>query len=1811
MNNEIESIGIGMETGDIERGIKALDTLASQGPKVEQSLKAVETTVAKTGKSISTLGAGPSDGAGGLAKVAKTSKEAADGVDKLGASTGKSAAAVSNMGRNSDATAKALASVGTALRSNASSQEAMAASIASFSKAESAYVAKLSEEAKALRATLTERDKYIAQTAGMLAASKEIAAAVGAKIDAYKSEQAEIRNLSSASKDAGDSMLAITRTGIAAFFGSQVVQGARAAAAAIFEASAAGERLRTMLNFATGGNSAREIEYLREVTGRLGLEFASTSRAYGQFQAAARGTALEGAKARDIFESIARASAVMGLSADQTSGVLLALQQMVSKGTVQAEELRGQLGEKLPGAFQIAAKAMGVTTAELGKMLEQGQVVADDFLPKFARAMNENIGGAAESAAQRLDAAVNRFDNAWERLKQSVGDAGVAQETASFTKAATNDLVAMTEAIDGARASGKGLFLQLSAGAGSAIGRSVFDAIQDSANLLNGTLNTLTGGLTTFSTNVDFMPEVFKTSATRAQALAVELASAEQQFAALQARSAATSDSFYLRNEYAQLGKYIERLKEAKREQDKLSGAGAADPRDQSGFTGRSQSYANEAKRLEAVQAAMQKVLVGVSGVKESFQKDLNALYAGYQNGLIKLADYQAAVAKLINESGGGKANAAAIKESNKSLDEQLKLLSELSGVSSSYQEDLTKLQKVRAAGLVSEERYVELVKELISKQPSSISLTREQAEATKLMAKAYADVEKAYAQQVEQLERSAQQAAGQVQRLEDEEKAAAIAAASNISLAQAIEQVAIARLREALAAAKEDGAQEKITAIEKEIKAREKLITLMGDKAARDGARKSAEDAAREWQRAAERIEQSITDSLMRGFESGKGFAESLRDTVVNMFKTMVLRPVISAVVNPIAGALTGSLMAGSASAATGGMLAGAGGLAAVGSLFGAGGLGGALGAGAGWVGGATSLGGALGAAGSLVATGTSGGIMSGLAMGAGALAPIALGIGALMSIVKSLDNSGTIHTGASSAFSAATGLSVGSGLYGVGSKAGAYSTETEALTTQLAQSIVGILDTTATTFGKQAGYSAAAAFADDSSKDGAWGALAIKLGDQLVEGFGAQGNGKWPGMSFADGQAGTAQYLQAVSSDVRAALNNIGLPDWAQTMLDKLGQAPSIEQLGQVVTQINATQAALKQLGNVLPQLGNLSGDAVQGLLTAFGGVEKLAQSASSYYDNFYTAAEKSQRTTQQLQAAFGDLNLTLPATREGFRALVEAQDLSTQSGRDTYAALLQLSPAFASVVAETVALTEAADGSAAAMAEAARRMAEAGQRVLADLARDSQSLAVDLLRAQGNPAGALALEREQILARTIEGLSATDAAAAAAALAYNNALRDQITALEQAAEAQRAEQERIAAIASQRYGLEGQLLQLQGDTAAIRARERALLDESNRALYDRITALQDAQAAEQAAAQAAAQAAQEAQAIAAQRYGLEGQILQALGDTAAIRARELAALDPSNRSLQERVYQLQDEAAAQAEATRALEVFQGKLSGLGDTQFDLESQLLGLQGRSAEVAARQRERDLAGLTAGMTPEQIAQITAAYDLNAALRQQIEQTEAAQRAAEELAAAQSRAAEDAARAAEQVRDSWRQAAGSIIDEVKRIRGLLGQDAGQSLAGAQSAFAIASAQARAGDQEAAKALPGLSQTMLQLAEAQATSLLELQRIRAQAAASLEQTASVLGTAYGFNLPKLATGTNYVPRDMVAMLHQGEAVVPAAFNPAAGGQGAGSAEMVSELKALREDNRSQALALVKLQAELNRIVKRWDGEGIPEERSTTA
>lgn len=162
--------------------------------------------------------------------------------------------------------------------------------------------------------------------------------------------------------------------------------------------------------------------------------------------------------------------------------------------------------------------------------------------------------------------------------------------------------------------------------------------------------------------------------------------------------------------------------------------------------------------------------------------------------------------------------------------------------------------------------------------------------------------------------------------------------------------------------------------------------------------------------------------------------------------------------------------------------------------------------------------------------------------------------------------------------------------------------------------------------------------------------------------------------------------------------------------------------------------------------------------------------------------------------------------------------------------------------------------------------------------------------------------------------------------------------------------------------------------------------------------------------------------------------------------------------------------------------------------------------------------------------------------------------------------------------AAQDAKKAWQGVGDTIIDEVKRLRGEVTGDTPQSMAQAQTAFAIATAQARAGDQDAAKQLPALSKALEEIAKKQAASSLELWRVQTTTAASLELTAKMLAEKFGFTLPSFAVGTNYVPFDMTARIHEGEAIVPKAFNPMLTGGMAGgnvNGELVAEVRALRQ------------------------------------
>jgi tape measure domain-containing protein len=218
--------------------------------------------------------------------------------------------------------------------------------------------------------------------------------------------------------------------------------GAAIVLSAFVDANVQAEKFEKAMTLLKGSSeaAAEEFAYISSVSQVLGLRLFEAADAYTQITAATKGTALEGQATRDIFESVSTAFSVLGKSSVEVEGALLAVMQMVSKNTVSMEELRGQLGERLPGAFQIAADAMGLTTKELDELVSSGNLTASEFLPKFAKALQDTFGDTTY---------VESYTASWNRLQNSLNDAFIVIGKAGVFDAITKGVQAANASLTG------------------------------------------------------------------------------------------------------------------------------------------------------------------------------------------------------------------------------------------------------------------------------------------------------------------------------------------------------------------------------------------------------------------------------------------------------------------------------------------------------------------------------------------------------------------------------------------------------------------------------------------------------------------------------------------------------------------------------------------------------------------------------------------------------------------------------------------------------------------------------------------------------------------------------------------------------------------------------------------------------------------------------------------------------------------------------------------------------------------------------------------------------------------------------------------------------------------------------------------------------------------------------------------------------------------------------------------------------------------------------------------------------------------
>jgi tape measure domain-containing protein len=220
---------------------------------------------------------------------------------------------------------------------------------------------------------------------------------------------------------------------------------------AVLTATIKFESINKQLVYATGNaeEAAKAFDFVRQVTKDLGLELLSSAQGYAKLAAALKGTRLEGEGTQTLFKGIASAAASMGLSVDETNGVILALSQIASKGKVSMEELRGQLGERLGPAMKIAADSIGVTVAELDKMVEAG-IDSTQFLEKFGPALVKAFGPTAAANAKTLNGQITLLKNQFTEilLALGTGEGGLGSAFASVLADIGAGITTIQEAMD-------------------------------------------------------------------------------------------------------------------------------------------------------------------------------------------------------------------------------------------------------------------------------------------------------------------------------------------------------------------------------------------------------------------------------------------------------------------------------------------------------------------------------------------------------------------------------------------------------------------------------------------------------------------------------------------------------------------------------------------------------------------------------------------------------------------------------------------------------------------------------------------------------------------------------------------------------------------------------------------------------------------------------------------------------------------------------------------------------------------------------------------------------------------------------------------------------------------------------------------------------------------------------------------------------------------------------------------------------------------------------------------------------------------
>ncbi|ROQ91301.1 hypothetical protein EDF72_3870 [Delftia acidovorans] len=1017
---------------------------------------------------------------------------------------------------------------------------------------------------------------------------------------------------------------------------------------ALYTASAQTENLRTRLDLATGGKGAQELAYVTALADRLGLQLNATGQAYADFATKARGTALEGAQVQTIFTGIASANAAMGLSVEQGNASLAAVLDLMGKGTIGASDFSEKLGH-IPDAALVGAQALGVTQERFSQMLQTGEVVTQDFLPRFSQALQSSLGEGTDKAADRLDAGTQRMANAWDKLKSAVGDSGISQMISFGMNAAANDMNAFSESMSRARDNGSGFLGQISSGLGNIAGRAV---------------------------GLQYISTAFQSNAEKAAYLAKELPRARAELEMLQAKGAATSRNVWVRTAHDDAQRLVEKLQQVQREL--MAAQGQRNAGGGRGFinpplVGKPQPQEQSKKTDAPAQkkeppAVPRTVSYAPPAVPARTQQDDEELKRDQE-----LQKRQQEVAQLVKEHQ----TKAGLAEKNLELARQETLAIGLTG------DALGQLRQEQVEKTIAELQDNAAKQESVRCSKDVAEAVGKEADATRELArvKGYNDSARMvaeYAQSVKEANEATQFEQSLAAMSQRDREIALAQYRIEIDLQKKLQDIAAKNPTDAAAAQK---LKEDATAAANQAKANVAERTRMQE------TQKSVDQMD-------EMFRKGFADMLANGTEGWRTFTKNLsatfKATVADEMYKAFARPLVMPVIAQLQGFI-GNLGAalGLGGAGSGGLLGLAGNAGNFLSLAGSGGMLGSL---AGTVGGWLGFGGSTAAASGLGLTAggglglTAGGGLGLTASGAGAssigaglgsgTAGSAMGLGAAMpwiagglalySLLSSdvFGSRGPNHAGAAYSTAGVGNDKAAEQLFG--RAAGDwYDDLTQRHSDAVEKQLKTSLDGLASVYGSLSKYATGSARGIDLvggfavngkyTDEDAYGYAKIidKVTGTVLAGFENRSLGNNPDEAYK-------AFLGQTGSLLVSELKKADLPSWMRTTLDSLGEAPNVEALQAAFQTIDLIGRSFEELGKKITGFADLTDLAFESLIKASGGIEALNANAGSFYQNYYSEDERKTIAKREMGSKLKDLGVDIDLDADDaqarFRKLVE---------------------------------------------------------------------------------------------------------------------------------------------------------------------------------------------------------------------------------------------------------------------------------------------------------------------------------------------------------------------------------------------------------------------------------------------------------------------------------------------------------------------------------------------------------------------------